>query len=102
MTSSLFQAYSHELWGDMLTSGKYRFFYEYLDRRYADTVVLTFGQIEDLLGFALPAPARSDPAWWTNAREGTAEPRWSDAWTLARRTARPNLAAQHVVFERLA
>jgi hypothetical protein len=88
--------------GDMITSGKYRFFYKYPEGRYADTVVLTFRQIEDLLGFALPAPARSDPSWWTNAPEGTGEPRCSDAWTLARRTARPNLMAQHVVFERLA
>jgi hypothetical protein len=86
----------------MITTGKYQFLYKYLLERYADTVVLTFRQIEDLLGFALPAPARSDPAWWTNAPEGTAEPRCSDAWTLARRTARPNLMAQHVVFERLA
>jgi hypothetical protein len=86
----------------MITSGKYRYFYKYLEGRYADTVVLTFGQIEDLLGFALPAPARSDPDWWTNASRGTGEPQCSDAWTLARRTARPNLTAQHVVFERRA
>jgi hypothetical protein len=85
----------------MITSGKYRFLYKYLDERYADTVVLTFRQIEDLLGFALPAPARTDPAWWTTAA-GDAESRCSDAWTLAHRTAKPNLVAQHVVFERMA
>lgn len=85
----------------MITSGKYRFLYKYLDERYADTVVLTFGQIEDLLGFALPAPARTDPAWWTKAAEDAVEPRCSDAWRLAHRTAKPNLLAQHVVFERI-
>jgi hypothetical protein len=89
---------------DLIASGKYRAFYKYLEARYADTVVLTFRQIEDLLGFALPAPARSDPGWWTNAPAETGAPRCSDecaqAWTLARRTAKPNVAAQHVVFER--
>lgn len=86
----------------MITSGKYQFFYKYLEARYADRVVLTFRQIEDLLGFALPASARADPTWWTNARDDTAEPCCSDAWTLAHRTASPNLMAGHVVFERIA
>ena len=81
-------------------TGKFQVFYKYLEARYADTVVLTFGQIEDLLGFALPAAARVDPGWWTNPAEE--EPRWCDVWTLAHRTARPNLAARHVVFERIA
>ena len=84
----------------MITSERYRFFYKYLEGRYADTVVLTFGQIEDLLGFALPAAARSDAAWWTDAADGASD--CSDAWRLARRTAKPNLLAQHVVFERIA
>nr|AHZ45549.1 hypothetical protein [uncultured bacterium] len=85
----------------MITSGKYRFLYKYLEERYADTVVLTLGQIEDLLGFSLPAPACVDPAWWTNEPADTAAPRCSDAWTLAHRTAKPHLAARHVVFQRI-
>lgn len=84
----------------MITSGQYQFFYKYLQERYATTVVLTFRQIEDLLGFALPAAARTDPGWWTNAAEETAG--CSDAWRLAHRTAKPNLLAQYVVFERIA
>ena len=86
----------------MTTVGKYHLFYTYLETRFADTVVLTLGQIEDLLGFALPASARADAGWWTDAQKDAAVPRWSDAWTLARRTARPNLKAGHVVFERIA
>ena len=82
-------------------AGKYRWLYEYLENRYANTVVLTFGQIEDLLGFTLPDPARTDEEWWTIADTNVAEARCSDAWTLARRTAKPNLLAQTVVFERL-
>jgi len=80
----------------MITSGKYRVLHKYLDERYANIVVLTFGQIEDLLGFALPAPARTDPGWWTDGADAGC----SDAWRLANRTAKPNIVARHVVFER--
>jgi hypothetical protein len=82
-------------------AGKYRLLYEYLEHRYANTVVLTFGQIEDLLGFTLPDPARTHREWWTTADTPTAEARCSDAWTLAHRTATPNLMAQTVAFERV-
>ena len=82
-------------------AGKYRWLYEYLEKRYANTVVLTFGQVEDLLGFSLPDLARTDHEWWTIADISTAEARCSDAWTLASRTARPNLAARTVAFERV-
>ena len=40
--------------------------YEYLEKRFADTTVLTLQQIQDLLGFALPEPALTDPAWWAD------------------------------------
>ena len=73
--------------------------YTYLEHRYASTVVLTFEQIEALLGFALPEAARVERDWWTGAalRMG-----WhSDAWTMAKRTATPNLPARTVAFERL-
>lgn len=82
-------------------AGKYRWLYEYLEKRYANTVVLTFGQVEDLLGFSLPDLARTEPGWWTIPDISTAEGRCSDAWTLASRTARPNLMAQTVTFERV-
>jgi len=82
-------------------AGKYRWLYEYLEKRYANTVVLTFGQVEDLLGFALPDLARTDQEWWETADISTAEARCSDAWRLASRTARPNLMAQTVTFERV-
>jgi len=82
-------------------AGKYRLLYEYLEHRYANTLVLTFGQIEDLLGFTLPDLARTDTDWWTTADISAPEARCSDAWTLAGRTARPNLSARTVVFERV-
>lgn len=82
-------------------AGPYRILYEYLEKRYADTVVLTLQQVQDLLGVALPDPALTDPAWWSNTGSGTSDTLWSDAWTLANRTARPNLRASTVIFERV-
>jgi hypothetical protein len=84
----------------MSTAGVYQFLHKYLEHRYADTVVLSMGQIEDLLGFPLPAQARTDPSWWTSAG-GPLAPQ-NEAWNLAHRTAKPNLPAGNVVFERIA
>ena len=72
--------------------------HKYLDDRYAATVVLTFEQIEALVGHVLPAVARSDAGWWTAAP--LVAMRHSDAWTLADRSAVPNLPALTVTFER--
>jgi hypothetical protein len=86
----------------MTTAGKYQFLYKYLEERYADRVVLTLAQIEDLLGFALPPSAHADPAWWADGpTENREEACCSDAWTLAHRTAMPNLGAGNVVFDRV-
>src|SRR5688572_31139515 len=81
-------------------SGKYVLLYKYLENRYADTVVLTFAEIEDLLGFTLPDQARLQQEWWTERETGSAETNYSDSWILASRTAKPNLMAKIVVFER--
>jgi hypothetical protein len=81
-------------------SGQYLLLYRYLENRYANTVVLTFAEIEDLLGFALPEQARLHQEWWTDAE--TTVPHYSDSWILASRTAVPNLVARTVVFERAA
>ena len=81
-------------------SGKYLLLHKYLDDRFANTVVLTFDEIEDLLGFTLPDSARLQKEWWTSADANTA-PSHADSWILARRTAKPNMQAQTVEFERL-
>ena len=83
-------------------SGKYLLLYRYLANRYANTVVLTFAEIVDLLGFALPDQARLHQEWWTEAAIDIAGPNYSDSWILASRSAIPNLLAQTVVFERAA
>lgn len=78
---------------------EYLSLHAYLDHRYASTVVLTFEQMEALLGFALPESARTEPEWWT----GLPVPRdvHANAWSGAGRTATPNLSAQTVAFERV-
>jgi hypothetical protein len=81
-------------------SGKYVLLYKYLENRYANMVVLTFGEIEDLLGFALPDQARLHREWWTDTETNVAGPNHSDSWILASRTAVPNLLAHTVAFER--
>jgi len=73
--------------------------YTYLQHRYASNVVLTFEQVESLVGFSLPPRARTERDWWTTLTRDT--DRHSDAWTVAQRTATPNLSARTVAFERL-
>lgn len=77
--------------------GEYRGLYTYLEHRYASVVVLTFDQIEALLGFALPTLARTEREWWTDIQDTQSH---SAAWTGAGRTAAPNLGARTITFER--
>jgi len=79
--------------------GDYRRLQKYLRERYANRVVLTFSEIEDLLGFSLPGLARRQLEWWgsAGAEDRSAQ---SDSWRLAGRSAVVNLLAQTVVFDR--
>lgn len=86
------------LWPTPGVPAKYLSLHTYLDHRYATTVVLTFDQMESLLGCPLPVIARTETSWWT----GDAGPdRHSNTWIAAKRTAMPNLPAGIVAFERL-
>jgi hypothetical protein len=101
-------------WKDLLKTGRakppvpppaaapseYRLLQKYLENRYADTVVLTFGEIEDLIGAALPGPARFQQEWWANADGDSGPSAQAQSWTHASRTAKPNLRAGTVTFER--
>jgi hypothetical protein len=82
-------------------AGPYRPLHDYLRKRFADSVVLTFGQIEDLLGAPLPAAAYADEGWWGRTTVVAADAQCSDAWVLAKRSARVNLPARTVVFDRI-
>ena len=76
---------------------EYQGLHKYLRDRFADTVVLTFAEIEDLLGAALPEEARRHAEWWTDAGGDSVQ---AQAWIQAHRTAAPNLLASAVTFGR--
>lgn len=80
---------------------EYRPLQKYLRERFSDAVVLTFGEIEDLLGATLPDAARLGATWWTDADEDGVRSPQSHAWIDAQRTALPNLLARKVRFERV-
>ena len=80
---------------------EYQSLYRYLENRFADTVVLTFAQVESLLGFTLPDLARLGPDWWAGPEANEAPSSQSRSWIEASRTATPNLRAQSVTFERV-
>jgi hypothetical protein len=82
------------------SAGEYESLCKYLCGRHANRVVLTFAEIEDLLGFSLPALARVQLAWWDGGDFVGPPSTQSFAWTLSARTATVNLPAQSVVFER--
>lgn len=79
----------------------YRPLFKYLDKRFADEVVLTFGEIEDLLGSKLPEAATQRADWWMAPAPGDPASGQAGAWLEARRTAVPNLLAQRVSFARI-
>jgi hypothetical protein len=86
--------------GLFVVPAEYLPLHKYLDGRYADTVVLTMAEIEDLLGHPLPDAAHADLAWWAYGDADAAPSPQSRSWTRANRTAKPNLNAAIVVFER--
>jgi hypothetical protein len=86
--------------GNRGEAGEYRLLHKYLRDRFADRVVLTFGEIEDLLGFPLPELAWRESAWWNGADAAGASPTHREAWTLASRTAVVNLVSKRVTFDR--
>jgi len=85
-------------WSAPRVPAEYVSLYTYLEHRYASIVVLTFEQMEALLGFALPASARTERDWWTGAAVQTGP--HAAAWMEAGRVATPNLPARTVMFER--
>ncbi len=81
------------------SAGEYRPLYKYLRDRFADRVVMTFREIEDILEFPLPERARRQGDWW-GTDQVSHQSAQANSWTLSGRTATVNLPAQSVVFER--
>ena len=82
------------------SAGEYRPLHKYLRDRFANRIVMTFAEVEDLLGFPLPEAARLQADWWGGgAAPAARQSAQADSWTLAGRTATVNLSASIVVFE---
>jgi hypothetical protein len=82
------------------SASEYHLLHKYLRDRYADRLVLTFAEIEDLAGFPLPDAARTDPSWWDDLDPEAGRSPQADSWTRAGRVATANVPAEIVVFER--
>lgn len=50
--------------------GKYAALARHLEGQATSPVAMTFGQIEQVLGFSLPESARRHQAWWANQGRG--------------------------------
>lgn len=79
---------------------KYEPLPQFLLSKSASSLCLAFQDIEDILGFTLPKSAYAHEAWWSNNEMGHSHAR---SWLRAGwRTAKVNLAARKVTFERAA
>ena len=93
-------AATHSVRSASSDAGEYHLLYTYLHDRFANRVVLTFGEIEDVIGFSLPERARLRLDWWDGTDPPSPRTAQASSWTLAGRTAGVNLVAQSVLFER--
>ena len=87
-------------WPYTAVTTEYQPLHAYLKNRFADTVVLSFTQIEDLLGHVLPPPARAEQNWWADLDASGAPSTQARSWMQAHRSATPNLRAGNVRFVR--
>jgi hypothetical protein len=79
-------------------SRKYAALAAYLEKQKTDLIALSFAQIEEIIGFALPDSAREHGVWWTNS---PSPGRHNQAWLGAGwETTNRNLKAQTISFQR--
>ena len=78
----------------------YQPLYKYLDETHAQILVLTFEEVEALIGFPLPSLALTLPEWWADASADGAPSPQSRSWNDAHMTAKAHLSTKTVVFER--
>src|ERR1039458_6061827 len=75
---------------------RYEALTDYLRSSTDDEVVLTFEELDQLVG-GLPPSARKHAPWWGNAKKGTGQSRF---WMQANRRARPDMTNLLVTFRR--
>ena len=70
----------------------------FLDRQTVSEIAMTFAEIEQTIGQALPSSASKYPAWWSNNPSNNV---MTKAWLEAGfKTERVDLASQRLVFRR--
>ena len=75
--------------------GYYEPLTRFLEGRSADEIVLTFRELESIIGRALPPSARKHQAWWAN----TTSHSHAEAWLrLNWKTSKVDLSAERVAF----
>jgi plasmid stability protein len=81
-------------------SNKYAPLTRFLRQQEAPRVTMTFHEVEEVLGFSLPASAWKYPAWWSNAAAGQSQVKsWRDAGWETRDL---DLRGRKVTFVRVA
>lgn len=79
------------------TNSKYKALSEFLYESWEKRIVLTYEQLEDILGFALPASAHTLPqSYWANTEYHT----YAKSWLALGYKAKVNVASKSVMFER--
>ena len=85
----------------MVARGKYHRLYAHLCSLPADEWRATFGEIEAIIGFQLPASARLHRPWWAN-QGGAGGHSQTLAWSMAGwKTAEVDLRGETLVFLRI-
>jgi hypothetical protein len=64
------------------TMGKYTPLVEYLGKQTTSEVRLSFAEIEEIIGDALPASAHNHRPWWSNQQAHPSHP-WATEWLEA-------------------
>ncbi len=78
---------------------KYDVLTGFLKAQLTGRVAVTFAEVEEALGFALPASAYTHPAWWSNDPTGHSQARaWLDAGF---ETEQVDVPGRRLVFRRL-
>lgn len=81
----------------MSGASKYQPLLEYLRSSNQPEVILTFAEIETLMGEPLPDSARSKKIWWSNRKTGLQAKAWMDADYLVDAI---DLATEQVTFRK--
>ena len=85
---------------EMAVRGKYQRLYRHLRGLQAQEWRTSFGEIESIIGFELPASARLHRPWWANQRSGNGHSQ-ALAWSVAGwETAEVDMDAETLLLRR--